>query len=343
MTKTKSPGLAGFLSLIVPGLGQAYNGHFIKALSYFAIPFILWNVGYIFFPSASTFGRGLFNEYLFATLIAFIIRILSAVDAKRSAEDNGDDFSLSEMKPKEFFSNKKNILVILFFIFIIWGLYSTSQTDYGGYGFNAKGEIVANNSSIALKDYSAAEDDTFYAKSEDQIAYHGTWAGGHDAVFIYNVDFNVNLSDVKWDIDLFDKNNKNMSESLALADLDENLSSLMRDDFENGVAFTFESDIGNQIANKHYDENFASDNLHVENGVLTLNGSLSSSEPINISDDVHFKITLVKYTDSSRQRISKDIKLNITIPKENINIQNPGDVKLESGRNYNDINTEALH
>ena len=102
--KTKIPNLSGFLSLIVSGLGQAYNGEYKKALIYFAIPFILWNMGYIFFPSPIAFGRGLFDEYIFATIVAFIIRILSAAAAKRIAKEINE----GEIKHTELLDKKKD-------------------------------------------------------------------------------------------------------------------------------------------------------------------------------------------------------------------------------------------
>jgi TM2 domain-containing membrane protein YozV len=38
----KSPFLAGLLSLIIPGLGQAYNGQMVKGIVIFALTVVTW-------------------------------------------------------------------------------------------------------------------------------------------------------------------------------------------------------------------------------------------------------------------------------------------------------------
>jgi len=64
----KIPGLAAFLSLIIPGLGQIYNGEILKGIVYFTTAFLFIVIG---------------KES--ATGIVAIIDIISAIDAYRSA------------------------------------------------------------------------------------------------------------------------------------------------------------------------------------------------------------------------------------------------------------------
>lgn len=42
MSNTKHPGLAGVLSFVVPGLGQIYNGNFVRAFIWLIITPGLW-------------------------------------------------------------------------------------------------------------------------------------------------------------------------------------------------------------------------------------------------------------------------------------------------------------
>jgi TM2 domain-containing membrane protein YozV len=42
MEETKDPGLAAVLSLIIPGVGQIYNGEFLRALFWLVVTPGLW-------------------------------------------------------------------------------------------------------------------------------------------------------------------------------------------------------------------------------------------------------------------------------------------------------------
>lgn len=84
----KSPGLAGFLSL-VPGLGSAYNGLIVKALVHFVAIVGLWEVSDLF--RSHLFGWAGFACYVYSLFNAF-------QDAKRL--NRGEDLSGEEDRLK---------------------------------------------------------------------------------------------------------------------------------------------------------------------------------------------------------------------------------------------------
>lgn len=324
---TKSDGLAGFLSFVVPGLGQIYNGHYVKGILFFLVPLILWNVAYMFYPTEVIFGRGLFHEYLFATIVAFIIRILAAREASRSAkainfgEETGD-ISISQIKSKGIkgiLLNTKTILFILFVVFMVWGFSSTSNTDFGDYGYIAEGSIVATNSSYELVNYEAAEDDHFIADREDSQYYYGHWGGGHDASFDYEEKWSVNLSDIKWNITLNDANNKNMNDSVALADIKENIT---------GMIVT-----ANKTNDITCNNGYLGSEFTLEGDTLSYYNSWTQSDVLNQSGDITYTFHLTIKEDSDFANV-KVITFNVTIPSKNIHLESP-DVKMESEKNYN--------
>ena len=196
MVEKGNSGLAGFLSLIVPGLGQVYNGQKIKGILFFIFPFILWNVAYMFSPHIYVMGRGLFAEYMMATLICFIIRIYSAIDAKNNANyGDTEDFSFSKFKSENGLVNKKTILVALFFIFLVWGMVQTSNTDFTNNTIlidslatndTVDGQGIAN-SSITI-DCSKPQISDFYM---GYAMYYELEVSGNGVI-------TVNLSEINW-------------------------------------------------------------------------------------------------------------------------------------------------
>lgn len=66
----KSAGLAAFLSFVIPGLGQLYNGQYKKMLIFFVLIFINISLTFV----------------LIGHLTGFITLIVSIVDAYRSAK-----------------------------------------------------------------------------------------------------------------------------------------------------------------------------------------------------------------------------------------------------------------
>ena len=340
MTNSKHDGLAGFLSFVVPGLGQVYNGHKIKGILFFLVPFTLWNIAYIFFPTEMQFGRGLFREYLFATIMAFIIRIWSAREASGSAKainfgtDTGD-ISISKLKSygiTGILFKKKGILVIIFLIFLVWGFTSTSHTDYGEYGYTAKGSIIATNSAYKLVDYEEATDSHFVAEREDSNYYYGHWRGGHDARFNYEESYQINLSDINWtSAELFDPNNKNMSEEIALADVRENITDIILKANESG---TISVDIYRPGENDNlYNYGTLDESYTLKGDILSYNYTWTSEEVENRSGDLTytFKISILK--NESDKLPYKVVIFNVTIPEKNIDIKDPG-IRMEGGKNY---------
>lgn len=332
---TKSEGLAKFLSFIVPGLGQAYNRHFVKAILFFLVPFTLWNIAYIYFPSQVLFGRGLFHEYRLATIVAFLIRIWSAIEAGRSAENinsdnDGGDFSIGKIKSMGIngFLNIKTVLVVLFLVFMVWGFTSTASSDYHNYGYQAQGTIVAQNSSLEMVDYQEAQDSHFIATSEDSQYYYGHWGGGEDASFSYEEKFQVNLSDIKWNVTVYDQNNPNINESAIKADLKKNISTVIVEAEDEDSKYDYSSD-------RKYDfhDEMMGGKYEIDGDIFTYYDKWSSSEVESYNGDQNFTIRITIESDSDFTTDS-DITITFIIPNKNIHIEDPG-IKTEHGKNYN--------
>ena len=332
---TKNKGLAKFLSFIVPGLGQAYNKHFVKAILFFLVPFTLWNIAYIYFPSQVLFGRGLFHEYWLATIVAFLIRIWSATEAGRSAEninsDNDEgDFSIGKIKTMGIkgFLNIKTVLVVLFLVFMVWGFSTTANSDYYNYGYEAYGTVVAQNSSLEMVDYQEAQDSHFIATSEDSQYYYGHWGGGQDASFSYEEKFQVNLSDIKWNVTVDDPNNPNINESVIKADLKKNISNIIVEAEEEDLNYDYVGD-----RNYDYDDGMMSGRYTVDGDIFTYYDKWSSSEVESYNGDQKFTIKITIEIDSDFTSDS-DITITFIVPSKNIHIEDPG-IQTEHGKNYN--------
>lgn len=66
----KSAGLAAFLSFLIPGLGQLYNGQYKKMLIFFILLFVNISLTFV----------------LIGYLTGFITLIISIIDAYKSAQ-----------------------------------------------------------------------------------------------------------------------------------------------------------------------------------------------------------------------------------------------------------------
>jgi TM2 domain-containing membrane protein YozV len=72
-TRTRNPGTAAVLSLIVPGVGQIYNGDFLRGLFWLIITPGFW------------FGTG--------GLLGWVCHIIAAYTAHRRAKDKNRGFA----------------------------------------------------------------------------------------------------------------------------------------------------------------------------------------------------------------------------------------------------------
>ena len=76
--RLKSPGLAGFLSAIIPGLGQIYNSQYMKALVVILL--------YMAFLSLAIRGGPVRGIFIFPLLI-MVVYFGAIIDAYRSANE----------------------------------------------------------------------------------------------------------------------------------------------------------------------------------------------------------------------------------------------------------------
>ena len=83
----KNPGIAAVLSLLVAGLGQVYNGQFVRGLLWFVGAVVTVSVFGVFFfvLTVVTFGLGVFLFPL-VLVLGFVINAVAAYDAYRQAE-----------------------------------------------------------------------------------------------------------------------------------------------------------------------------------------------------------------------------------------------------------------
>lgn len=71
---TKNPGLSAVLSFLIPGVGQLYNGHFLRALFWLVITPGFW---------IGTGGLG-----------GWICHLVAAYTAYKKAEELNDEYTL---------------------------------------------------------------------------------------------------------------------------------------------------------------------------------------------------------------------------------------------------------
>jgi len=109
--------------LVVPGLGQFVNKHYIKAIFFFSVPAILWTVSFIFYPNRPL--GGVVTKFFFALIIALIMRVGSAIDAGDSSGlINGGDLSLDDFSLWKFlYSLFLSLMIIGCFTYLISGLF----------------------------------------------------------------------------------------------------------------------------------------------------------------------------------------------------------------------------
>jgi signal peptidase I len=93
----RTPWLAAVLGLVMPGMGQIYNGEVLKGLSLFVIFLVTVVSGFrltVLLPD-----RGLFAGSVFTVAAATAIYVLSVVTAYRSSKKAGMDFTEKPFQP----------------------------------------------------------------------------------------------------------------------------------------------------------------------------------------------------------------------------------------------------
>lgn len=106
----KSPFLAGLLSLIIPGSGQAYNGQIIKGIVLFALTGVIWFIYTTIFALCLLF-YALDNwvpiEIYLLFFAPLLINVIAAFDAIKKAELRNKGEALSDWFNKSL-ANTKN-------------------------------------------------------------------------------------------------------------------------------------------------------------------------------------------------------------------------------------------
>ncbi len=341
----KNPILACILSLIVPGLGQIYNKQYIKGILYLLVPLLLWTFAFLINPYNEYFLKGIFNEFFFASIFAFIIRILSALDAKNDVENgNTEDYtkeSFKNLSIGRIVKDKRNIVVILFILFFLNGI---AITDYGHTkevtNFNATGSIIATNSNFKYTNYTPATQDTFVATSEDANYWYGHWNRGHDASYDYNVTFTVDLADANitnvtpyvgssysygYDYDYdndYDDDDYNYTTS---SHVDYNATNATVPDFNaTAIKEYLEENMSKVINSSGYDDLEAlnsdiddpdSYDYDLNGTMLTCDYEFTTSEVLDVKN-----VTYVLHYNLN----NKTMDITINIPRQNIHLKDPG-------------------
>jgi TM2 domain-containing membrane protein YozV len=96
----KSPFIAGLLSLIIPGLGQAYNGQIIKGIAIFALTGVIWFI-YLTIYAICLLIYGLTAGIISIVVIVvplfvpLLVNMIAAFDAIKKTElrNNGEALS----------------------------------------------------------------------------------------------------------------------------------------------------------------------------------------------------------------------------------------------------------
>ena len=191
---------------------------------------------------------------------------------------------------------------------------SDSDSDSNSF-FNqvVKGKVVSNESSITLTDYSEGTEDTFVADSEDSSYYYGHWNKGEDPEAQYDVDLNVNLSDVKW-------NTSDFNESVIRDYINHNVTSA------NGSEWEISANVGDSFSSRGNlsEATFDGDMLRYSFNTTSwdfLDGDYNESCIIEISN----------------HNTGFSIEIYVLIPHENINSYDPID------RTYTHYNIEKTY
>lgn len=194
--------------------------------------------------------------------------------------------------------------------------HSDSDSDSDSTTFSnyiVQGKVVSNESSITLTDYSEGTEDTFVADSESDQYYYGHWKEGEDPEAQYDVDLNVNLSDVKW-------NTTDFNESVIMDYLKHNVTS------SNDSEWGFSANVGDSFSSRG---NLS--DVTFEGDMLRYSFNESSWDFIDGNYNESCVITI------SHPSTGFSFEIYVLIPHENINSYDPID------RTYTHYNIEKTY
>ena len=195
------------------------------------------------------------------------------------------------------------VLVFLVFSGALGFFFSSNHSDSDVTtvsNFMVEGEVVSYDSNIILADYSEGTEDTFVADSEDSSYYYGHWNKGEEPEAQYDINLNVNLSDVKWNTSVF-------NEKVIREYIEHNITSAKDDVWYINVDFGDGIESGN--------ENFSY--VTFDGDILKFSFNTTSEEFLDGDYNRTGTITICN------QNYTSSIEITVTIPSESIESFNP--------------------
>ncbi|AWX31713.1 hypothetical protein [Methanosphaera sp. BMS] len=201
---------------------------------------------------------------------------------------------------------KKYILIALFIIFLIVGIYSAQNILFKepeNNNWTVTGSIVANNSSYVLTDSNKPIiTNDYYPVVTTTGEYLGEYPATYNEkdgpeYYNYTLKFSVNLSDIDWKVEIEDPKNTEFNEEI----IKQNLTNELIKAHEKGSLI--------------YD---GKGHVTIKEGILAYTENSSENQSSDVTDDItiHFDADVGNFTIGEHQKI----EFNVTIPKENFNI-----------------------
>jgi len=106
-----SPFLAGLLSLIIPGLGQAYNGQIVKGIMIFALTVVIWFIYSTIYAICLLFyalDNLVSMEIYLLLFVPLLINVIFAFDAIKKAKLRNEGKEISDWFRGSSKANTKN-------------------------------------------------------------------------------------------------------------------------------------------------------------------------------------------------------------------------------------------
>lgn len=151
MKNKKIPILSGLMSLLIPGIGQLYNGQNVKGLIYLAITIIVPTV-FLQFSFGKTF-IGFVLIFFIVLILRFYFSFEAYIESRKQNKSNQiNSFSW------------KYCLALTFFVLIIGGLWDVKKTiGLGIYSIPSSG----NSPTLLMKDYVLSDLNAFKEQQPD--------------------------------------------------------------------------------------------------------------------------------------------------------------------------------
>ncbi len=99
LVNNKSPFIAGLLSLIIPGLGQAYNGQIVKGIVIFSLIIVIWFIYttiYAICLLIYALDNWVPNEIYLLLFAPLLINLIVAFDAIKKAKLHNEGKNISD-------------------------------------------------------------------------------------------------------------------------------------------------------------------------------------------------------------------------------------------------------